>query len=148
LAFESRAKSNKEKNQMKQNLTLTITSLLSILFMTLHLTGDTIRARAGTLEAGGSTLVAVPILAVWLYGTLVLAERGSGYVIMLVGSLLALGMPVVHVMATGGFFHGQIAKSSPAFLFVWTLHALGVTGMFSLILAVRGLWTRQWGQPQ
>jgi hypothetical protein len=33
-------------------------------------------------------------------------------------------------------------------LFVWTLHALGVTGMFSLILAVRGLWTWQWSHPQ
>jgi hypothetical protein len=72
---------------------------------------------------GGSTLVAVPILVVWLYGTLVLAERRSGYVIMLVGSLLGLSMPVIHVMGAGGVFRGEIAKSSGAFLFVWTLHA-------------------------
>ena len=133
---------------MKHNLMLTITSLLTILFMTLHLTSDTIHAKVGAPEAGGSTLVAVPILVIWLYGTLVLAERRSGYIIMLVGSLLASGMPVIHVMGAGGVFRGQIAKSSPAFLFVWTLHALGVTGMFSLILAVRGLWIRQWSQPQ
>jgi len=82
---------------MKQNVILTIASLLSILFMTLHLTSDTIHAKVGTAEAGGSTLVAVPILVVWLYGTLVLAERRSGYIIMLVGSLLALGMPVLLV---------------------------------------------------
>ena len=126
---------------MKQNLMLTIASLLSILFMTLHLTSDTIHARVGTPEAGGSTLVAVPILVVWLYGTLLLAERRSGYIIMLVGSLIALGVPVIHVMGAGGIFRGQIAKSSPAFLFVWTLHALAVTGMFSLILSVRGLWS-------
>ncbi|PYU67593.1 MAG: hypothetical protein DMG49_18250 [Acidobacteria bacterium] len=69
----------------------------------------------------------MPILVVWLYGTLVLAERRSGYIIMLVGSLLASGMPVIHVMGAGGVFRGQIAKSSPAFLFVWTLHALGVS---------------------
>ena len=79
---------------MKHNVMLTIASLLSILLMTLHLTSDTVHARVGTGEAGGSTLVAVPILVVWLYGTLVLAERRSGYIIMLVGSLLALGMPV------------------------------------------------------
>jgi len=127
---------------------LTIASLLSILFTTLHLTGDTIRARAGTAEAGGSTLVAVRVLVVWLYGTLVLAERRSGHVIMLVGSLLALGMPVIHVMGAGGVFRGQIARSGPAFLFVWTLHAIGVTGLFSLILSARGLWTPQWGQPR
>jgi hypothetical protein len=133
---------------MKHNLMLTITSLLSILFMTLHLTSDTLHARAGTPEAGGSTLVAVPVLVVWLYGTLVLAERRSGYIIMLVGSLLALGMPIIHVMGAGGVFRGEIAKGSGAFLFVWTLHALGVTGMFSLILSVRGLWSLQWGQSR
>src|SRR6266478_3822510 len=97
---------------MKPNLMLTIASLLSILFMTLHLTSDTVHARVGTAEAGGSTLIAVPILVVWLYGTLVLAERRSGYIIMLVGSLLASGMPVIHVMGAGGVFRGQIAKSS------------------------------------
>ena len=133
---------------MKQNLMLTIASLLSILFMTLHLTSDTIHASVGTPEAGGSTLVAVPILVVWLYGTLLLAERRSGYIIMLVGSLIALVVPVIHVMGAGGIFRGQIAKSSPAFLFVWTLHALGVTGMFSLILSVRGLWSLRRGQPR
>jgi hypothetical protein len=79
---------------------------------------------------------------------LVLGERRSGHIIMLVGSLLALGMPVVHVMGAGGVFRGAIARSSPAFLFVWTLHALGVTGMFSLILSVRVLWNPQWGQSR
>ena len=133
---------------MKHFLTLTITSLLSILFMAFHLTEDTLHAKVGTAQAGGSTLVAVPILVVWLYGTLVLAERRSGHIIMLVGSLLALGIPVIHVMGAGGVFRGAIAKSSPAFLFVWTFHVLGVTGMFSLILSARGLWSLQRGQPR
>ena len=133
---------------MKQNVMLTIASLLSILFMTLHLTGDTIRASAGTPEAGGSTLIAVPILVVWLYGTLMLAERRSGHIIMLVGSLLALLMPVAHVIGTGGIFRWQLARSGPSFLFVWTLHAIGVTGMFSLILSVHGLWSLRRGQPR
>ena len=133
---------------MKQNVMLTITSLLSILLTTLHLTSDTLRARVGTPEAGGSTLIAVPVLVVWLYGTLVLAERRSGHIIMLVGSLIAMGMPVIHVMAAGGVFHGQLAKSNGDFVFVWALHALGVTGMFSLILSVRGLWGLRRGQAR
>ena len=134
---------------MKPSLMLIITSLSSILLMTLHLTSDTIHARVGTPEAGGSTLVAVPVLVLWLYGTLLLAERRSGHIIMLVGSLLALGMPIIHVIAPAGIFQGQIARSSPAFLFVWTLHAMGVTGMFSFILAVRGLWAMRRGKlPQ
>ena len=132
---------------MKQNLMLPITSLLLILLMTLHFTSDTIHARAGTPEAGGSTLIAVPILAIWLYGTLVLAERRSGHIIMLVGSLLALGMPVLHVVGAEGVFRGAIARSSPAFLFVWTLHALGVTSLFCFVLAVRGLWSLRRGKP-
>ncbi len=133
---------------MKQNLMLTIASLLTILLMTLHLTSDTIHAKVGTPEAGGSTLVGVPVLVLWLYGTLMLNERRSGYIIKLVGSLIGMGMPVMHVMGAGGVFRGQIARSSPAFLFVWTLHALGVTGMFSLILSARGLWNLRRGQPR
>jgi len=125
----------------RENLMLVIASLLSILFMTLHLTSDAIRARVGTLEAGGSTLIGVPVLAVWLYGTLMLAERRSGHIIMLVGSLIAMGMPVIHVMFAAGIFQGQLARVAPAFLFVWTLHMLGLMGIFSFILAVRGLWS-------
>jgi hypothetical protein len=79
---------------MKHNVMLTIASLLSILLMTFHLTDDIIR---GMEKGGASNLVAVPILVVWLYGTLVLAERRSGYIIILLGSLLASGMPVIHM---------------------------------------------------
>jgi len=130
---------------MKHNLLLTITSLLSILFMTFHLVQDTLHARAGTPEAGGSTLVAVPILFVWLYGTLVLAERRSGYIIMLIGAILAMGMPVFHVIGPRGIFTGEFAKYSGAFLFFWTFFVLAMTGMFSFILSVRGLWSLRSG---
>ena len=128
---------------MKYNVMLTIASLLSILFMTFHLTDDIVR---GMEKGGASNLVAVPILVVWLYGTLVLAERRSGYVIILLGSFLGLSIPVIHMMGKG--VGGDIAKSSGAFFFVWTLIALGVTALFSVILSVRGLWTLQWGQSR
>jgi hypothetical protein len=120
---------------MKRNVMLTIASLLSILFMTFHITDDIVRGmEQGTL----SNLIAVPILVVWLYGTLVLAERKSGYVIILLGSLLGLLVPVIHMKGSG--VGGAIAKSSGAFLFIWTLLALGVTALFSVILSARGLW--------
>lgn len=132
---------------MKRNLTLIITSSLSVLLMTFHLTQDTLYARPGTPEANGSTLIAVPILVIWLYGTLILAERRSGLVIMLVGSFIAIGMPVMHEMGPIGALTrpahalgGEVATSAGAFLFYWGLMALGVTGMFSLLLAARGLW--------
>jgi len=125
---------------MKQNLILTVMSLLQVLFMTFHLTDDTLRARAGTPEAMGSTFVAVPILVLWLYATLMLAERRSGHVIILVGSLFSVGMPVIHMMGPSG-----VAGRKPegAYFFVWTLFALAVTGMFSLLLAADGLRSRQ-----
>ena len=80
---------------MKHNVMLTIASLLSILFMTFHLTDDIIR---GMASGQVSNLSGVLILVVWLYGTLVLAERRSGYVIILLGSLLGLVVPVIHMM--------------------------------------------------
>jgi hypothetical protein len=124
---------------------LTITSLLSILFMTFHLTDDIVR---GFEKGGASNLTAVPIFVVWLYGTLVLAERRSGYIIILLGSLLGLGVPVIHMMGKGVGFGGNIAKSSGAFFFIWTIIALGVTALFSVILSVRGLWSLRWGQSR
>ncbi len=79
---------------MKHNVMLTIASLLSILFMTFHLTDDIVRGmEPGTL----SSLIALPILVVQLYGTLVLAGKRSGYVIILLGSLLLFVVPVVHM---------------------------------------------------
>jgi hypothetical protein len=98
---------------MKQNLLLTITSLLSILFMTFHLTDDIVR---GFEKGGVSNLTAVPIFVVWLYGALVLAGRPSGYIIILLGSLLGLVVPVLHM--TGKGVGGEIAKSSGAFFFI------------------------------
>ena len=120
---------------MKRDVMLTIASLLSILLVTFHVADDIVRG----MEPGRlSDLIVVPILVVWLYGTLVLAERRSGYVIILLGSLLGLLVPVIHMKGAG--VGGAIAKSSGAFFFIWTLIALGVTALFSVMLSARGLW--------
>ena len=123
---------------MKHNVMLTVASLLTVLFLTFHLADDIVR---GFERGGVSNLTAVPISVVWLYGTLVLAERRSGYIIILLGSLLGLGVPVIHMMGRGVGVGGNIAKSSGAFFFVWTLIALGVTSLLSVILSVCGLWS-------
>jgi tetrahydromethanopterin S-methyltransferase subunit C len=65
---------------------------------------------------------------------------------MLLGSLLGLGIPVIHMMGKGVGVGSHIANSSGAFFFVWTLIALGVTALFSAVLSVRGLWTLRGGQ--
>jgi hypothetical protein len=127
---------------MKHNVILTITSLLSILLLTLHLTHDIV---LGISKAEPSNLNAVPVFVILLYGTLVLAERRSGYVIMLLGGIIAAGMPVVHM---SGARFPERAASSGGFFFVWTLLALGVTGLFSVILSVHGLWSLPWRRPR
>jgi hypothetical protein len=119
---------------MKPNALLTTTSLLSILLMTLHITDDIIR---GISPARPDNIFAVVIFVVWLFGTLVLAERLPGYVIMLLGGVFAAAMPVLHMTGAG---YGAIARSSGGFFFVWTLLAVGVTGTFTVILAARALW--------
>jgi len=116
---------------MKHAVMLTITSLLTILFTTFHLADDIVRG----FSPGGLSNLSV-----------VLVERRSGYVIVLVLSLLASGLPVIH-MTGKGVAGGRIAGSSGAFFFVWTLLAVGVTAVFSVILAARGLWNLRRGQP-
>jgi hypothetical protein len=126
---------------MKHATVLTIASLLSILLLTLHITDDIVRG----ISKAESSNIALLVLAFLLYGTLVLPERRSGRVIMLLVGLLAAAMPVMHMR---GAHYGEIAKSPGGFFFVWTLWALGGVGGFTIILSVRGLWGLRRGQPR
>ena len=126
--------------QMNRSVLLTVTSLLSILLMTFHLSDDIVRG----FEPGGvRNVTGVLMLVVWLYGTTVLAGRRSGYIIILLGSILGSGVPVVHMIGKG-LVGGRIANSSGIHFWVWTLITLQVTAIFSLILSVRGLWSLPW----
>lgn len=129
---------------MKRSVMLTITSLLSILLFTIHISSDIVRG----FEPGGlKNVIGILIMVIWLYGTLVLAGRRSGYVIVLLGSILGSGVPVVHMLGAG-LVGGRIAGSSGILLWVWTLIALGVASFFSLILSVRALWNPQFGESR
>ena len=115
--------------------TLTIVSLLSIVLLPFHIAGDVVLG----LDRGGSGLffVVVPILLVVACGALLLAERRSGYVIMFLGGLAALGMPIIH---RNNGFTLAVARAPGGLFFIWTLVALGVTGGLVMILSARGLW--------
>jgi hypothetical protein len=119
---------------MKQSAIAVVTSLLSILLLTLHITDDIVRGISKAEPANTALLV----LVVFLYGTLVLAGRRSGYVIMLLVGLFAAAMPVMHMR---GAHYAEIAKSSGGFFFVWTLWALGGLGGLTFVLSASGLWT-------
>ena len=113
---------------MKRDLVLIVASLLSLLFMIVHLTQDTIR------QAEGSMTYPVPVvvLALWLYATLMASDRIWGQVMMLLAGLVSVGMIVVHAK-------GIVVSPSGGFFFVWTLFALSTTGWLTILLAARGL---------
>ena len=118
---------------MKNNMLLTIMSLLSIVLMTLHITDDIVR---GISPAAAENIGAVVIFVVWLVGTLMLTGRRSGYVIMLLGGLFAAAMPVLHMTGTR---YGTIATSAGGFFFIWTLIVVGSTGTLAAMLSARAL---------
>lgn len=126
---------------MKENTILVVTCLLSILLLTLHVTDDIVR---GISKAEPSD-IALVVLVVFMYGTLLLAGRRSGYVIMLLVGLFAAAMPVLHMR---GVHYGEIARSAGGFFFVWTLWALGGLGGLTVILSARGMWRLRPGQPR
>jgi hypothetical protein len=126
---------------MKENAMLTVASLLSILLLTLHITDDIVRG----ISKAESSNIALLVLAVILYGTLVLPERRLGHVIMLLVGLFAAAMPVIHMR---GAHYPEIAKSVGGFFFVWTLWALGGLGGFTMMLSARGLWGLRRRQPR
>jgi hypothetical protein len=132
---------------MKRSTMLTIASLLSIVFLIFHMTDDILR-EGGMALRGTSNLVVVLVLGLWLYGALAHAGRKSGYIVMLIGSLIATGMPVLHMALARRVIENELARARGDYLFVWTLLAVGVTGLFSLIVSIRCLWNPQWGQSR
>ena len=131
----------KGESHMKQTAILTTASLLTILLVTIHLAGDILFRMS---PAGLVNLLVVFILVVQLYGTLVLAGRRAGYIIIFFGSALGLLVPVIHMKGTRGVLGGDIGTSGQAFLFVWTLLALGITATFSIILSASALLSLPW----
>ena len=126
---------------MKNHVTLTITSLLSILLFSFHWADEVARGlEPGTVSAAGGLL----ILAVWLSATLVFAERRWGLIIVLIGSIIASGVPILHMQGRGLVLGRYGTTNANAmFFWVWTNIALGASGMLSLVLSLRELWSRR-----
>jgi hypothetical protein len=122
---------------MQQRDLLSVTSLLSVLLLSLHISQD---IAFGLDPAGLNHLVGVAILLVVLCGTVLLRERRSGQVIMLLGGVMAIGMMPLHMR------HGlrpEFLERSGALLFVWTLYVLALIGGFTVILAIQALRGRR-----
>lgn len=127
---------------MKPRVLLTGTTLVSALFLTLHVADDIAR---GIDSIGPHTLIPILVLGLWLYGTLVLSGRRSGYILRLLFAIIGLVAVIPHL---NGAHMSQIAVSSGGVLFVWGLFVLGTTSFMSLLLCVHGLLTLGKGQPR
>ena len=122
---------------MKDNASLTISSLLTIVLTILHVTSD---IALGIDKPGLPHLfIFVPIVVVFLYGTVVLAGRRSGYVIILLGSLLGLYVSYIHMKSP---HIAERVASSGGYFFIWTILAMSVTSLFSVILSATAIWKR------
>jgi hypothetical protein len=121
---------------MKQNDLLSMTSLLSVPLLTLHISQDVF---FGFDPWGLHHLLGVVILIVVACGALLLRERTSGKVIMLLGGVMSAGMLPLH-MRNG--VRPEFIEKSGALLFIWILYVLAVTGGLTVVLAVRALRTR------
>lgn len=128
---------------MKRSVLLTIASLLSILFLTFHISDEIARG----MEPGQlNMLIPMIILALFVYGALALAGRRSGYIIMLIEAIIGSGIPIIHLTGVG-LVGGRIAvDAGGAFFWVWGNWALFVVSFFALALAVRCLWDPRWAQ--
>lgn len=120
---------------MKRNATLTVTSLAAIVLFSFHFADDIVR---GIEQGDVFDYTGILIIAAWLYAVLVLAERRAGLAVILLFSLGAAAVPVLHMSGTG-MVGGRIAGTSGMLFWAWTLIALGATGLVSAVLAGREL---------
>jgi hypothetical protein len=103
------------------------------ILLALHISQDIV---FGMDRGGLNHLVGIAILLTIVCGAVLLRERPLGQVIMLLGGVMAAGMLPLH-MRNG--LRPEFLERSGALLFIWTLYVLGVTGAFSVILAVQAL---------
>ena len=130
-----------ERRPTRDDTSLTVASVLTILLTMLHLSHDVI---LGISPAGLSNLTAVVYWILFLYGALALPGRRWGYVIILVASIPAMGVAVLH-MTGRGLLGASRDGSAEEFFFVSTLFVLSGVAPLCALLAVRGLWRSRRG---
>lgn len=120
---------------MKLRTTLKVTTLVSILLFSLHWADEVSRGlEPGTISALGGLL----IMAVWLSAAFAFGETVAGLIVILLASILASAVPVLHMQGRG-LVGSRYANTGAMLFWVWTNIALGVSGMLSVVLSVRAL---------
>jgi hypothetical protein len=117
---------------MKQKDLLTVLSLIAIVLTTMHVADDYVH---GFDLHVVDEPYGILIFVVWSTGVLLLRDSLVGRVIVLLGSLVAIGMPVLHLNGRG--YGVEYLKVDGALRFIWTLYLLGTIGGIILIGIIR-----------
>ena len=117
---------------MKQKDLLTVLSLIAIVLTTMHVADDYVHGFDLHVVDNPYGIV---IFVVWSSGVLLLRDRLVGRVIVLLGGVIAIGMPIIHLHGRG--YGAEFLKVDGALRFIWTLYLLGTIGALIIIGAVR-----------
>ncbi|HEY4216442.1 MAG TPA: hypothetical protein VGM67_04860 [Gemmatimonadaceae bacterium] len=122
---------------MKKNDLLAQMSLISLVLVSIHIPDDYVH---GLDTHVVDNPYGILVLVLWAAGLFLLRERLIGRIVLLLGGLVAVAMPIMHL---NGHYPPNFATSDGAFRFVWTLYAVGTTGSLTVILALRELFRRR-----
>lgn len=117
---------------MKQKDLLSVLSLLAIVLVAVHIADDYVH---GFDRGVVSNPYGILILGVWSSGVLLLRDHQIGRVVILLGGLVAIVVPAVHLNGRG--YGDEFLKTDGALRFIWTLYMLGTIGAVILIGAIR-----------
>jgi hypothetical protein len=117
---------------MKQKDLLTVLSLSAIVLTTMHVADDYVHGFDRNVVANP---YAILIFVAWSAGVLLLRDRLIGRIVMLLGGLVAIGMPIIHLNGRG--YGEEYLKTDGALRFIWTLYILGTIGALIIIGGVR-----------
>jgi hypothetical protein len=117
---------------MNHHRLLTLLSVFAMALLAVHLADDFI---LGFDKSVLASPYPIGIWVVWLWGLVLWRDRLGGRIILLLGGLMALGMPIIHIHGRG--FGDDFVHSGAALRFIWILYTLGAIGPLMIILAVK-----------
>ena len=117
---------------MKHKELLTVLSLLAIVLVAMHIADDYVH---GFDRSVVNNPYAMLILAAWASPVLLLRDRLFGRIVILLGGLVAIVIPIIHLNGRG--YGDEFLKTDGALRFIWTLYMLGTLGAVIIIGAIR-----------
>jgi hypothetical protein len=126
------------EDEMKQRDLLTVLSLIAIVLTTMHVADDYVHGFDRNVVDNPYGIL---IFVVWSSGVLLIRDRVLGRVIMLLGGVVAVAMPILHLRGRG--YGEEFLKTDGALRFIWTLYILGTVGALIILGTVREMASRR-----